>query len=221
MSKVSSCLRSKPELLLPRLVLLFGQFVEVLNERGFRDVSAILRQLWRDLSSLDPETWETLLHDSTSPIPRATTLDETLLDKGLGPMGKVKIPQEVWDSLVPKAFGHHSRSDALKNKPLSTHALKMLRAIARDNPSVFRASDGGKGPNCWAFVIPKNAIKASFIFHLVELNAKDPCKPPSFTLPTLEELAYLMQCLVGGGGITRFCKALIGAKDLKLFMPLI
>ena len=126
-------------------MLLFGQFAEVLNKRGLGDVSSILGQLWGDLSSLDLATWETLLHDSTSPIPRATTLDESLLDKGLGPIGKVEIPQEVWDSLMPRAFGRQSSLDALKNKPLSDHAVKMLRAIARDNPSVFRASDGGRG----------------------------------------------------------------------------
>ena len=138
-------------------MLLFGQFAEVLNKRGLGDVSSILGQLWGDLSSLDLATWETLLHDSTSPIPRATTLDGSLLDKGLGPIGKVKIPQEVWDSLVPRAFVRQSSLDALRNKPLSDHALKMLRAIARDNPSVFRESEEGRGPNCWAFVIPKNA----------------------------------------------------------------
>jgi hypothetical protein len=43
----------------------------------------------------------------------------------------------------------------------------------------------------WAFAIPKNALKGSLIFHLVELNSKLP-KPQTFRLPSVESLASLM-----------------------------
>ena len=42
-------------------------------------------------------------------------------------------------------------------------------------------------------MIPKNTSNASFIFHLVALNNKTCGKPPSFTLPTIEALARLLQ----------------------------
>ena len=45
----------------------------------------------------------------------------------------------------------------------------------------------------WAFVIPKNASKCSFIFHLVTLNARSIGRPPSFILPTIEGLAKMLQ----------------------------
>ena len=122
---------------------------------------------------------------------------------------------------MPQVPEGQSSLDASQNEPLSDDALKMLRAIARDKPSVFRKWTGAQGPNCWLFLIPKNVLKASFIFQLAELNFKGSMyiyyKPPTFTLPTLEKLAYLMPCLAGVmGAITHFCKALIGEMDLEV-----
>ena len=65
--------------------------------------------------------------------------------------------------------------------------------------SIFVDNTSGRPPNGWAFCIPKNALKASFIFHLVWLNKKTREKPPPFYLPTLA--AGTGGVLVGGGGL--------------------
>ena len=42
---------------------------------------------------------------STSPIPRAVgDVDNTILDKGLGPIGDFPLPQDLWDSVVPEFY---------------------------------------------------------------------------------------------------------------------
>ena len=61
-------------------------------------------------------------------------------------------------------------------------------------PEIFLVDDSGKLVGCahaWAFGIPKNASKASFMFYPVALDNKIYGKPPSFTLPTIESLAGL------------------------------
>ena len=88
-------------------------------------------------------------------------------------------------------------------KPLSTHAQDMLTAMRSANASLFRVSKSGKSPNGWAFVVPKNNLKCSWIFHLVQVNGTMRGKPPSFYLPTMEDMGYLMQqhCLLEEGGL--------------------
>ena len=58
-----------------------------------------------------------------------------------------------------------------------------------------------KSPNAWAFVVPKNHLKCSWIFHLVELNGRMRGRPPSFYLPTMEDMGYVMQHVSGEGGL--------------------
>ena len=52
---------------------------------------------------------------------------------------------------------------------------------------------GPLGPNGYLFPIPKNAVKACMIMHLVRLNKCHRFEPPCFSLPSLEDLAFLMQ----------------------------
>ena len=63
-------------------------------------------------------------------------------------------------------------------------------------------SELGVHPNGGAFVVPKNHKKCWGIFHLVELNGRMGRKQPSFYLPTLEDMAFLVEhhsSLMGGG----------------------
>ena len=81
---------------------------------------------------MDEDTWESLKHDSTSPIPRANKLDEGLLIKGIGKVGKVDISEKEWESMVGKNF----RDIAFKKgegKATTKQAVEMINAIRRDN----------------------------------------------------------------------------------------
>ena len=49
------------------------------------------------------------------------------------------------------------------------------------------------GANGYLFPIPKNAVKASMIVHLVRLNKFHRFEPPRFSLPSVEDLAFLIQ----------------------------
>ena len=79
---------------------------------------------------------------------------------------------------------------------MATDATFMLESLTTLYREIFLVDDSNKLVGCanvWAFVIPKNASKALFIFHLVALNKKKHGKPPSFTLPTIESLARLLK----------------------------
>ena len=56
------------------------------------------------LSSLDSGVWESVLHDSTSPkVPMQRIRDE-MLSRGLGVVGHVPIPADIWERHVPESF---------------------------------------------------------------------------------------------------------------------
>ena len=71
----------------------------------------------------------------------------------------------------------------------------MARALLTDRVLRQCAEGGGGplGPNPYLFPIPKNAVKASMIVHLVCLNKCHRFELPRFSLPSVEELAFLIQ----------------------------
>ena len=79
----------------------------------------------------------------------------------------------------------------------------MLKAMRLANESLFTVSKSGTPPNGWTFVVPKNTLKCSWIFHLVEFNWRMRGKPPSFYLPGMENMEYLMlyYCFMDGEGL--------------------
>ena len=50
------------------------------------------------------EAWEAYLHNSTSPVPRTTGLQDGILDHGLGPIGFLELPRDLWDSVIPPFY---------------------------------------------------------------------------------------------------------------------
>ena len=97
-----ACLPRAPPGLLERRLL---QFLEWGREAA-RDLRQpdFLRVLAVALSSFSPEVWESLLHDPTSPKLLMQRIREEVLAQGLGLVGRVDIPREVWDSCVPDSF---------------------------------------------------------------------------------------------------------------------
>ena len=56
------------------------------------------------LSSLDSGLWESLLHDSTSPKLLMQRIQEEVLRRGLGVVGHIPIPADIWYRYVTESF---------------------------------------------------------------------------------------------------------------------
>ena len=209
---VSGLLGVCVSLVVSRLALLLSHVGDFLSDLGRGDLIWGARSaLWRVVTTFDAASWEALLHDSTSPRPRAIELRDHLLDVGLGKVGSASIPPHIWLEEVPPSFLGDSAIDFPGVRPLGPKAVRMVEAIRRENASLFRelgqvgvGEEGREGPrpNSYAFVIPKNARKCSLIMPLVSLNKATARKPRSFTLPTMEDMAILVTefCGEGGGG---------------------
>ena len=136
-----------------------------------------------------------MLRDSTSPITLLLSLDPSMLDRGLGPVGNIPIPEFLWDFLAPLDFQDVTARDLGEMPEISPEGLIMARALVRDGV-LRQCADGGGGPlgpNSYLFPIPKNAVKASMIVHLVRLNKCHRFDPPPFSMPSVEDLAFLIR----------------------------
>ena len=152
-------------------------------------------QLIAALDSLRGDVWSCVLRDSTSPVILLLRLDPSVLDRGLGPVGNIPIPEFLWDFLAPLDFQDVTGRDLGEMPEISPEGLIMARALVRDGVLRQCAGGGGghQGPNGYLFPIPKNAVKASMIVHLVRLNKCHQFRPPRFSLPSVEDLAFLIQ----------------------------
>ena len=210
---LKSVLRVQAHVIVAKLCLLLGQVLDFLGDmapnRGGDTREHVeapwdaVSSLWEVLEGIEEEKWPSLLHDNTSPLPRASKVSSDLVQRGIGDVGRVVIPDCVWDATVPPSFSMTADLPGTNIKPMSTHAQDMLKAMRAANASLFQVSRSGRSPNGWAFVVPKNNLKCSWIFHLVQVNGRMRGKPPSFYLPTMEDMGYLMQthCVLEEGGL--------------------
>ena len=106
-----------------------------------------------------------------------------LVKRGIGEVGEVEIPMEVWNDTILHTFGRTARLPGKTLNPLSTHAKDMLRTMREANHSLFRKSSSRLAPNGWVFVVPRNSNKCSLIFRLVEVNGRMGGRPPIFIFP--------------------------------------
>ena len=84
-----------------RIRFLFIQGGRVARDLGTVDVDD---QLIAALDSVRGDVWSCVLRDSTSPVTLLLSLDPSVLDRGLGPVGSIPIPEFLWDSLAPLDF---------------------------------------------------------------------------------------------------------------------
>jgi hypothetical protein len=146
------------------------------------------------LDALRGDVWISVLRDSTSPVTLLINLNPKVLDRGIGLVGNIPIPEFNWDLLAPLHFSHVATRDLGTMPAISREGLMMARALVRDG--VLRPCDvtaeGGGTPNGYLFPVPKNETKASMIVHLVGFNKKH-SRPHSFCLPSVEDLSFLIQ----------------------------
>ena len=81
--------------------------------------------------------------DSTSPITLLLSLDPSVLDTGLGPVGNIPIPEFLWDFLAPLDFQEVTARDLGEMPEISPEGLIMARALVRDGVLGQCAEGGG------------------------------------------------------------------------------
>ena len=90
--------RAPPGLLERRLIQFLEWGVEAAKDLRQPDFLPIIATA---LSSLDSGVWESLLHDSTSPKLLMQRIREEVLRRGLGVVGNIPIPIDIWERYVP------------------------------------------------------------------------------------------------------------------------
>ena len=113
----------------------------------------------------------------------------SLAQKGIGPVGHVPIPPDIWATCAP---GGLLLADALTppQKPSNCPLVQaMLDALLQAGLVALHPGL----PNAEAFVKRKSPTKAALIINMKALNANCPTPPPKFSLPTLLEVGAILQ----------------------------
>ena len=142
------------DLLHRRIRFLFIQGGRVARDLGMVDVDD---QLIAALDSLRGDVWSCVLRDSTSPVTLLLSLDPSVLDRGLGPVGNIPIPEFLWDFLAPLDFQEVTGCDLGEMPEISPEGLIMARALVRDGVLRQCAEGGGvtRGPMATRSPSPK------------------------------------------------------------------
>ena len=104
----------------------------------------VVKLLWEQLLGFDDAKWESLFHDSTSPIPAKRIPNPALVDQGLGGIGVVRIPSEVWNATIPESFSQ-AWEEPIHTKPMSVEASTMLdcNTLTKKYPEMFMIDNTG------------------------------------------------------------------------------
>ena len=160
------------------------------------------------LDVLTPEVWVCVLKDTSLLFLDFKGLEPLVLDRRIGQVGSIAIPQFIWDVPPPPPdLEVIARSELGGIPQIGPDGLRMARALVRNG--ILRKYSGPGSANGFLFRVPKNSEKASMIVHLVRFNKQHHFKPQSFLLPFVEDLSFLVQILgmgpqtlsLGRGGV--------------------
>ena len=104
---------------------------------------AVDDQLIAALDSLRGDALSCVLRDSTSPVTLLLSLDRSVSDRGLGPVGNIPIPEFLCDFLAPLDFQEVTARDLGEMLEISPEGLIMARALVRDGVLRQCAEGGG------------------------------------------------------------------------------
>ena len=154
------------DLLHRRIRFLFIQGGRVARDLGMVDVDD---QLIAALDSLRGDVWSCVLRDSTSLVTLLLSLAPSVLDRGLGPVGNILMPEFFWDFLAPLDFQEVTARDLGEMPKISPEGLIMARALVRDKVLWLRrlythADFVAKRHDSWRFQHPFFAPKKSISF---------------------------------------------------------
>ena len=179
--------RAPPGSLDRRLIQYLDWGMEAARDLWQRDFLPLITAA---LSSLDSGVWEALLHDSTLPKLLMQSIWEEVLRRGLGVVGNIPIPADIWQRYMPETFASlASRHFSAVGPPLD-EAVVMLHALHGQN-LLFPLPPGSPGLNGGVFAIPKTLDPCSLIVNLVPVNREMPEKPEKFSLQSVEVVALL------------------------------
>ena len=180
------------------------------------------------LDRLEPDLWPVVFRESTSPKPILVGLSLDVLERGIGAVGNIRIPDFIWHAVAPNDVLSVSTRALPGIRNIFPEGLVMARALVRDG--ILTRCPSNLPPNGWLFPVLKNSEKASMIVHLVQFNKQHANRPPSFTLPVVEDLAFLIElhylragqgCLAFSEDVGRYlCDPFLRAlDDLRLEAP--
>ena len=150
---------SKHLCLHPNLLTLLRCRVRFLLVRGDRvamDLGMVHvdESLLTALDALRGDVWSCVRRDSSSPVTLLLGLDPEILNRGVGPVGNIPIPEFIWDLLPPLDFSHVAARDLGSMPDISPEGLIMARTLVRDG--VLKPCEGGGGGGKWVpFQSPK------------------------------------------------------------------
>lgn len=132
------------EVVVKRLCWLVGQVVDFVRDLGLA-AGSLLVQLWGGLTRITPVTWTALLTENTSPIPRATVLNNNLLSTGVGRVGEVDIPLHIWEETIPEDFLRQSKVSIEGVGEVGDKAAIVLKAMIGSGQNMFANITQGEG----------------------------------------------------------------------------
>ena len=109
------------------------------------------------LDALWGDVWSCVLRDSTSPVTLLLGLDPEVLNRGIGPVGNIPIPEFIWDLLAPLDFSHVAARDLGSMGYISPEGLIMARALARDG--FLKPCERGGGGKWIPFSSPQKCLQ--------------------------------------------------------------
>ena len=120
------------------------------------------------------DSWDALLHLSTSPVPQLGKVDSELVGCGLGAASSYEISDQLWQELAPVDFAVSVAEFSLPRDVYSPTREDMVLPMVRWLPEAMVVNIMDRGcplrATCWSFIIPKTTEKVSLIFNLVDLN---------------------------------------------------
>ena len=136
------------------------------------------------------DAWLIWLRDSTSPKSIVVPLTTAILERGVGPVGNVRIPPDIWRALVPGNFGKVNRRSFSSLSPVTGQYAILARALVQQG--VLRPClVDGLGTNGSLFAIPKNSEKASRICNMVLFHKDQGGESPPLRVPSVELVVFL------------------------------
>ena len=104
------------------------------------------------LDRLEPGLWPVVFRESTSPKPILVGLSLDVLERGVGAVGNIRIPDFIWHAMAPNDILSVSTRALPGIRNISPEGLVMARALVRDG--ILTRCPSNLPPNGWMFPVP-------------------------------------------------------------------
>ena len=101
------------------------------------------------MDALSPDVWLCVFKDSTSPVVCLIGLTHEVLDRGIGQVGAIHVPEFIWDLLAPLDLSRVAEQPLRPLRSISEEGLVMAKALVCDG--VLSPWEGGWNPIVTSF----------------------------------------------------------------------